>query len=211
MNHDKSFPQRIHNPFSQALVTELIEDPKLYKRMFSEEILVSETLEVFRPNNVIVTGPLGSGKSMLLNLIRYKVLSEYVKELGRPPGSLHYLPPFLGISINLVRANCHAFGRRSIAKAVRPLEEGNALDVACAADFLIQYLFHDFLNALKLVGGFEQASFAEWLGISPTEVNSPEVAVEIASWRCWRGYYSQCCSLDELIRISAGRQIGRAH
>ena len=75
---------RARNPFRDALVTELIEDPALYGQMFSERILVGETIGVFQPANVILVGPQGSGKSMILNLIRYSVISEWISKKGKP-------------------------------------------------------------------------------------------------------------------------------
>src|SRR5947208_2593381 len=93
----------VRNPFSENMVTEIIEDPRLYRALFSEEILIGETLSLYKPLNVVMLGPQGSGKSMLLNLIRHQVLSLYVNQLGSPPSSLKYLLPFLGISINLQR------------------------------------------------------------------------------------------------------------
>ncbi|MGH9830254.1 MAG: hypothetical protein ACREDR_44155, partial [Blastocatellia bacterium] len=105
---------RARNPFRELMVTELIDNPKLYKKMFSEQILIGETLTVFRPVNAVLLGPQGSGKSMILNLLRYSVLAEYVSVEGIPP-QLDFLTPFLGISINLQRAYFQAFGRRSAA------------------------------------------------------------------------------------------------
>src|SRR5215212_6580016 len=108
MNHSDEL--RVMNPFSDPLVTELIENPALYQDMFSETILVGETLAMYRPHNVCLVGPQGSGKSMLLNLIRYQVMAQYLATSGRPPRFLQSIQPFFGISINLARANFHTFG-----------------------------------------------------------------------------------------------------
>src|SRR3954467_8174984 len=97
--------ERKKNPFQEPLVTELMEDPMLYHRMFSESILVGETIETFRASNAVLLGPQGAGKSMILNLMRYRVLAQWLEIYGKPPSPLQALKPFLGISINLVRAN----------------------------------------------------------------------------------------------------------
>lgn len=107
---------RLRNPFRDLLVSEFIEDPVLYRKMFSERILVGETLTVFQPGNVVLLGPLGSGKSMILNLMRYRVLSEWITPYGKLPQPLKQLSPFFGISVNLTRVNLWAFGRRSLAQ-----------------------------------------------------------------------------------------------
>jgi predicted ATPase len=67
---------RERNRFRDPLVSELIEEPHRYRQMFSQQILAGETLSVFQPTNVVLVGPQGSGKSMILNLVRYSVLSE---------------------------------------------------------------------------------------------------------------------------------------
>src|ERR1700730_11088027 len=112
---EPQYIERKKNPFQEPLVTELIEDPTLYQRMFSETILIDETIEVFRASNAVLSGPQGAGKSMILALMRYQFLSQWLRDHGQPPVPLQNLQRFLGISVNLVRANFHAFGRRSVS------------------------------------------------------------------------------------------------
>src|SRR5260370_35820732 len=109
--------RQLHNPFSTGLSTELLEEPKKYKKAFSERILVKATSSVFQPVNVVLTGPQGTGKSMILNLLRYKVLNEFLADGAGYPDYLKYATPFLGISINLTRAVFHAFGKMPITSA----------------------------------------------------------------------------------------------
>jgi hypothetical protein len=188
---------RINNPFSALLVSELIEDPRLYTRMFSEEILVGETLELFQPINAILTGPQGSGKSMLLNLMRYKVFSEFLVDQGELPEPLRSLRPFLGISINLVRANFHAFGRRSISRVLNSKEPDPFLASACAADFLNQYLFREFVQALQFLSIPTEEGPRTWLGLR--DVDFASLAPEMARWECWASYYFGCETFEQLL------------
>lgn len=189
---------RIRNPFRDPLVTELIEDPIYYSDMFSERILVGETLEVFQPTNVILLGPQGSGKSMILNLLRYLVLSEWITKHGSPPVPLKHLSPFLGISINLVRANFHSFGRRSFSKAKLGGVADQALDASCAADFLNNYLFREYLRGIELIISPKGQRLADWLGLDKHRIPLKDIVKKMSSWDCWFGYYIACNTLNEL-------------
>ncbi len=207
---------RVRNPFLDPLVTELIDDPDLYRRVFSERILVGETLQVFQPVNAVLLGPQGSGKSMILNLIRYKVLAGWLRNGRSLPSPLRHVKPFLGISINLVRANLHAFGRRSVAKSMGQDDPEHALDTSAFADFLNHYLFGEFLRSLKFISCDEGHHFCEWLGILPERLQEPHLVANMASWDSWFGYYIGCDSYDALLdrcekRLSAWRSFLNAN
>jgi len=187
---------RIRNPFHYPRVTEFLE-PEMYQRTFSEQILVGETLEVFQPTNVVLLGPQGAGKSMILNLLRYQVVSSWMQSLGHMPGALERLAsPYLGISINLQRANFQVFGRRSLGNMVRGVDPAEA-DGVFAADYLCHYLWREFLMALDFLESPEAIPFRAWLGSEV--VDSAALVARIANWSCWYGYYSGCRSIKELI------------
>lgn len=190
---------RAKNPFHDPLVAELIEDPRRYRKMFSEQILIGETLQVFQPANVVLLGPQGAGKSMILNLVRYAVLKEWISKADTPPGPLKHIDPFLGISINLVRANFHAFGRRSVAKAMGLADDDHSLDASCASDFLINYLFREFLFGIQFLMSRDGQRFRKWLGIASNYLKEEELGRKIAAFKSWYGYYSQCESISSLL------------
>ena len=185
---------RSRNPFRELMVTELIDNPKLYRKMFSEQILIGETLTVFRPVNTILTGPQGSGKSMILNLLRYRVLAEYIADDALPQ-EMDFLKPFLGLSINLQRAYFQAFGRRSAAK---PRGSDPDVDASCAADYLNHFLFGEFLKALIFLFSAQGSQLARWMRLSRAKVHSSDLALNIAHWSCWYGYYDGVHTLDDL-------------
>lgn len=177
------------------MVTELIDNPKLYRRMFSEQILIGETLTVFRPINSVLVGPQGSGKSMILNLLRYRVLSEYVSA-DEVHGELDFVKPFVGISINLQRAYFQAFGRRSAAK---PPGSDPDVDASCAADYLNHFLFAEFLRALRFLLSSSGEQLAQWMKLSRSRSHEATLCDSMSSWRCWYGFYKGATTIDELL------------
>jgi hypothetical protein len=187
---------RSRNPFIELLVSELIEDPDQYRRMFSQEILVGETRQVFMPGNMVIRGPQGAGKSMILNLIRCQVLSNWLTEDARIPEPLNQVPPFFGISINLVRAGFHAFGRRSVSRQ-RTGGRDEDLDSACAADYLTHYLFREFLHGLEFLVGADGRRTLKWLGIEPEILN--RAMPELRLLPAWAGFYANCDDLSGMI------------
>jgi hypothetical protein len=189
---------RVRNPFRDLLVTELIENPAEYKRMFSPEILVGESTQVFLPGNIVLVGPQGCGKSMLLNLIRFPVTKAWISSDRNLPRALAEIPPWFGISINLVRSTFHAFGRRSVSRSGTDSVLQARIEVDCAADYLNHYLFREFLQHLGDLKKSESRPMREWLGVSETRLNSPELVQRMSGWSGWFGHYTGAASLEEL-------------
>jgi hypothetical protein len=186
---------RAHNPFQDLLVTELIENPLHYRRLFSPAVLVSETMAVFRATNAVLVGPQGSGKSMILNLIKWPVMSQWLAAEAKPPDPLRDLAPWFGISVNLVRNSLQVFGRRSLTKSSGT---GEDIDAICAGDYLNHLLFREFLRGLEATFSAEASGFRDWLGLPRSIPNMDSLAKEMSSWRCWFGYYRGCDTLERL-------------
>lgn len=187
---------RVRNPFHDWLTSEMIEEPKLYRKMFSQQILVGETLEVFQPINVVLLGAQGMGKSMVLNLLRYSVLTEWIGQNGRLPHPLKNVQPFVGISINLSRVNFQAFGRRSVSRVMTGRDD-SMLDAVCAGDFVNHYLTRELLRALAFLNGEAGERFRLWANIADGFVTEGVVR-SIATLPSWFGYYESCATLVDL-------------
>src|SRR5688500_12595584 len=99
------------NPFHEAYVTENIA-PASFVDMFSET-LVESASQLFQPGNIILKGTQGSGKSMLLSLLKPEIRLAYLKAQQRfaVPSSLCR---FVGSGINLTRSGAIDFGQRKI-------------------------------------------------------------------------------------------------
>ena len=191
--------ERPNNPFHFPRVTEVLEDLVLYWKAFSEQILVGATLEIFKPANVIVLGPLGTGKSMLLNLLRYEVVSRWLADDSAMPSQLASAleRPFMGLSINLQRLSFQVFGRRSASRAY-PTEEPAVIDAVFAADYLCHHALFEFVTALNFAFQPQNSRLRDWLRL-PARVGAADaIAADIASWDCWFGYYKTARNLLEL-------------
>lgn len=196
---------RQRNPFHGPVVTETIEDPVHYREVFSQKILVGETLEVFRRVNVALLGPQGSGKSMILNLVRQPVLREWLDDKGRPPVPLRHIDPFFGISINLTRASIHVFGRRSAGLPADDNLSQAAPEIAGAADYFAHHLLREFVKALAALQEQDSRLLAEWMQLNHPESDIGGAGREIATWELWGGYYSSCRSLGEIAERATER------
>lgn len=183
---------RLRNPFRDALVTELLEDVDLYRDMFSDSILVGQACNVFQPGNTVVLGPLGCGKSMILNLTRLRVLAHLSLSKDTWPKFLtEEVPPFFGISINLTRASFYTFGRRSISEAMNRNHDP-LLDTSAAADFLSHFLFAEFIKGIKILKNKNFEQLRQWFGFSNKIFEGDTIPKQIAKWPCWKGYYAGC-------------------
>ena len=195
---------RQRNPFHGPIVTETIEDPDHYREVFSHKILVSETLDVFRRVNVAVLGAQGSGKSMILNLIRQPVMQAWLDKQGRPPEPLRGVDPFFGISINLTRAGLQVFGRRSFNVGLADSRHSWGPELAGAADYLTHYLLREFARALAFLTQPEGHLLAQWMELNPEHIGSLAWR-EIASWDLWNGVYASCQSLGDVAEKATDR------
>jgi hypothetical protein len=197
---------RPNNPFHFPRVTEVLEDLDLYWKAFSERILVGATLEIFKPANLIVVGPLGTGKSMLLNLLRYQVVSRWLAADSAMPTQLVTAldRPFLGLSLNLQRMSFQVFGRRSASRAY-PTDEPGVVDAVFAADYLCHHALLEFVTALHFAFLPQNDRLRAWLRLPDRADAAEAIASDIASWEGWFGYYMSVRTLAELRDRAADR------
>jgi len=104
----------VANPFQELYLTEAVDDPQLYWRLFSPKVITGEAHLLFRPGNVVLLGSNGAGKTMLLRLFAPDVLSTFIAH--------HQELPFqtdgrglLGVGLNLLHAGFGALGRRTMS------------------------------------------------------------------------------------------------
>jgi hypothetical protein len=140
---------------------------------------------------------------MILNLLRYRILTEFLGNAPDLPGYLSDSTPFIGISVNLTRAGFSAFGKRSIAKSVFG-QPDESLEIDCAADFLTHFLFREFLLAIRFCYSEAGVNLRQWAGL-PLDSIPPDFVASLRDWGRWAGFYSRCSTLDELLRRCESR------
>jgi hypothetical protein len=133
---------------------------------------------------------------MLLNLIRYPILSSWIEKQNELPGALRNLNPFLGISINLQRSRFHIFGSRFFSKPKQLDQVDMAVELSCASDYINHFLFLEFLKAMELCIAPTSRRFVRWLELDVAGVNGN--LRNIGTWDCWKGYYGGALTLDDL-------------
>ena len=179
------------NPFHELYVTETISSED-FVDVFSDT-LVGHTLELFQAGNVILRGVQGSGKSMLLNLLRPEIRLAYAK-VGRDFPVPDDFGVFIGGGINLTRSGAIAFGQRPIEDDI-----GGELDrlPLYFGDFLNYYIVRDILKSVStLRSGLVGPTIS--LLVSQDQSTFDKFALALASAPCWFGFLAGVRSLKDL-------------
>ncbi len=140
------------NPFDSAYMTEDIDENR-YPDIFST-LLVPETSALFKRGNTVLVGTQGSGKTMLLNLLKPEIRFRYYKlECDTRDSRFTFLPdqlgePFIGCGIHISKRAVVEFGQRPILDSdfEVSVEEYNVY----FADFLNYLLVEDLLKSTYL-------------------------------------------------------------
>ncbi len=173
------------NPFNELYITENV-SPDRFVAMFSP-LIVSDTLQLFSSGNVVLTGTQGSGKSMLLSLLRPEIRLAYLG--AGEPFPLETIDPslarFIGCGINLTSSGSYTFGQRPIE--VDGQESPNALPVYFG-DFLNYWIVRDLLNTLDRLVNSQNAGLLRSLGINSDRRSFDAFAVRLARAECWFDY-----------------------
>lgn len=129
------------NPFHELYVTESI-GPDSFVKLFSD-VLVDHTLPLFKPGNVVLKGLPGTGKSMMLSLLKPSIRLAY-KRCGEEFPVPKKFNKFIGAGINLIRSSVSDFGQRPIKP--EGVDELNELAIYFG-DFLNYWVIKDILNS----------------------------------------------------------------
>jgi len=165
------------NPFHELYVTETA-DPEEFVRLFSP-FLIKHALLLFQPGNVVLMGTQGTGKSMLLNLLRPEIRSAY-----HAAGVKYSIPPsveaFVGAGINLTRSGAIDIGQRPIG---RNEEEDERLFPLYFGDFINYWIVSDILATITYM-----TEHPEVFGGIADQAALESFARTLASDDCWFGY-----------------------
>lgn len=170
------------NPFHDLYLTEAI-GPDRFVRLFSPNF-VSHALALFQSGNVVLRGLQGSGKTMLLNLLKPEIRIAYDEaRVSFPvPGNLSR---FVAAGINLRKSGVMDFGHLAlVARSEKAIHE-LALHFG---DFLNYWIAADVLHTLELLSKQGSRSLSEQIGLRFSEDAGNNFARAIANDPCWFGY-----------------------
>jgi len=188
----------MRNPFFGLYVGDRISSSE-YVTIFSE-YLVPHVEPMFMQGNVVVTGAQGSGKSMLLSLLKPNVRLEYEKAGKNFPVHKDHRK-FLSANVNLAHSNAIDFGlRKDIDKDPQEIE----------------FLFGDFVNFLALqslincINTFSNSSpkIRSEVGLLAGNNSSNLIAEAISCLPVWDGAIDECGTMLELEKQFQDRIIG---
>ncbi|MEX1026504.1 MAG: hypothetical protein WD049_00640 [Candidatus Paceibacterota bacterium] len=175
------------NPFQVLYVTDS-PDPKVFVKLFSP-VLIEHAQVIFKPGNVVVRGMQGSGKSMLLNLLRPQIRLAYHKAESPFPVPTQ-LSRFVGAGINLTRSGILDIGQLPISEDT---SSDSKLFPLFFADFLNYFVVQDILGSLTLMAenprAFSRLARAE---------KFDEFAETLASDACWFDALAGCDTFEKL-------------
>jgi hypothetical protein len=178
-----------NNPFLSLYVTESVQ-PEEFEKLFSP-LLMSDTLALFQTGNIVLEGGQGSGKSMLLALLRPEVRIAYYNAGEKFPVSRN-LRKFISAGINLTKSGATEFGQRAIDEVtvtLLPLYFGDFLNYWIVADLLetLDYLRENAPNEV----------------LKETDLNTQterlnKFAEHLSSKPCWFGALEGCRTYKEI-------------
>ena len=177
------------NPFHELYLTESI-GAENFVQLFSP-YLVDKALALFEPGHVILKGLPGTGKSMLLSLLKPSIRLAYYRNKVKFPVPEN-LSKFIGAGINLRRSGVSDFGQRP----VNP-EKGFEESPYYFADYLNYWIVMDILNSIELLGDNKLQLWNE-IGINLNQEKLESFAIQLSQDSCWNGYLTDIRSFKDL-------------
>lgn len=178
------------NPFHEIYVTESIGSERFVK-LFSP-FLVDKAVALFEPGHVILKGLPGSGKSMLLSLLKPSIRIAYHENKVDFPVPKH-LSKFIGAGINLKRSGVSDFGQRSVND-----RGGFEESPFYFADYLNYWIVLDILDSMRELGD-QKGGLGDEIGIDLNETKLDSFTKDLTTDPCWNGYLAEVSSYSELL------------
>jgi len=174
------------NPFFELYVGDRLSSEE-YVTIFSP-FLVDFAEALFLPGNIVVTGVQGSGKSMLLSLLKPDIRLAYAEGSKDFPVAKR-MHNFIGAGINLAHSNAIDFGYRKFV--------GDDAEMSLLfGDFVNYSITLDLLSSLRKLAKAE-ATAAE-IGIRFDHQYQRALAKAICRDDVWEGYLKGCADLIDI-------------
>jgi hypothetical protein len=189
------------DPFDEYRNAE-ITPPDRYVEIFSD-ILVKPCIKLFRPGNVIIQGIEGSGKSMLLNLLKPETRVEYQKK-----GISFPIPKkdskFISAGLNISRSRLFDVGRRMLTRAKNI---GSVKDAPLFfADFINIWLVRDLLNTIHVYRKeLENSDLFDLVGIDWNDGKEQVFLQSMKESSSWLGMFESIDNYKDLQNVLTNR------
>jgi hypothetical protein len=181
------------NPFSRLDNAEIESDSK-FVTLFSD-CAVNSCMELYKHGNVIITGIEGSGKSMLLNLLKPEIQISYLKKGIDFPVSER----FLGAGINFTRSGLLDIGSRIVSRLV---SGKNSISDApnFFGDFINYWVVRDIINSIrKFKENLNDKEIKSILDLDCSDKKVEKFVRIISKSQTWSGFLEEVKSIDELL------------
>lgn len=189
----------LSNPFHDLYLSEAISEEALVE-IFSP-IIVELAGAVFEPGNVIVKGLQGTGKTMLLNLLRPESRIAYKKARIKFPIPKEQAK-FIGAGVNLRKCGALEFAQHLQAGLdERQIQELELL----FADFINYWVVSDILATILKFSDAGDESLCADIGISLEAAKLKAFAENFSTDDCWFGVHPKASSIHELQASLASR------
>jgi hypothetical protein len=185
------------NPFFEVYFTESIA-PEEYTQLFSP-FLINDALAVFQPGNIFLEGVQGSGKSMLLALLKPEIRIAYQNANEKFPIPDEF-SRFIGAGINLVRCGVLDFGGQIRQGADD--SECNLL-VALFGDFVNYWIINDIFDSLMTC--YSNINLRSELEINADDNALNAFVTDLREQRCWFGAFDDAHDFKSFKETILGR------
>lgn len=185
------------NPFNELYVTETVSSAA-FVHIFSSKIVQSAS-PLFLPGNVVIRGMQGSGKSMLLSLLKPEVRIAYAEaEEPYPLDDKH--SRFIGAGINLTHSGAINFGQRQ-------LQDTNAAESLPIyfGDFLNYWVVADVLSSLEIFWSRADGIVGKTLDLDCSAERLNDFALRVKADPCWFGSLDSVSEYGELRNALSSR------
>ena len=180
------------NPFNDLYLTEAIGANK-FVDLFSPK-LIGHSAAFFEPGNVVLRGLQGSGKTMLLNLLKPEVRLAYASS-GEDFPVPKEASKFIAAGINLRKSGVMDFGQLIEEKTDNRAVKELALQFG---DFFNYWVVADLLQTITLFLNEGSPVLLKSVGIKKNVVVLNEFAKKLSSDPCWFGWLDGSKTYDEL-------------
>lgn len=180
------------NPFHDLYLTEAIGSDSFVK-LFSPMFMHQGTA-LFQPGNVVLSGLQGSGKTMLLNLLRPEIRIAYHHSKVEFPVPVEYRT-FVSAGINLRKS-----GIADFAQLITPNSENMFLrELALTfGDFFNYWIVNDLIRSIELICNEKNGAIGANSGVDAAPSKIKKFAQELSRSSAWLGGIVPVDNLTEL-------------